>query len=99
MCSIAERTIAGQDFGKLMFEVGLDMLAPGRIEPSITEAQAVCYGRFACLENSVDHYTEDHKVRIGISRLSNGHTRRLGHADAASVLQHCSMVASLSVRC
>jgi hypothetical protein len=27
--SIAERTLAGQDFGKFIFEVSFDMLAPG----------------------------------------------------------------------
>jgi endo-1,4-beta-xylanase len=38
----AFQAIRLEQFGKLMFKVGLGMLAPGRMKPSITEAQAVC---------------------------------------------------------
>jgi hypothetical protein len=38
---MAERTLAGQDFGNGIFKAGFDMLAPGMTESSITNAQSV----------------------------------------------------------
>ncbi len=43
-CSIAERAVAGQDFGNLTFDAEFDMLAPGMTESGITNALVLCYG-------------------------------------------------------
>jgi len=42
MWSMAEGTLAGQDFGKGIVKAGFDILAPGMTEASITNAQDVC---------------------------------------------------------
>jgi hypothetical protein len=42
MRSMAERTLAGQDFGNGIVKAGFDILAPGMAEASITEALDVC---------------------------------------------------------
>jgi hypothetical protein len=39
---MAERTLAGQDFGNGIVKAGFDILAPGMAEVSITEALDVC---------------------------------------------------------
>ena len=39
---MAERALAGQDFGNGIIKVEFDMLAPGMTEPSITDALDVC---------------------------------------------------------
>jgi hypothetical protein len=39
---MAERTLAGQDFGNGIVKGEFDMLAPGMIEASITDALDVC---------------------------------------------------------
>jgi hypothetical protein len=39
---MAERTLAGQDFGNGIIKVEFDMLAPGMTEASITDALDVC---------------------------------------------------------
>jgi hypothetical protein len=39
---MAERTLAGQDFGNGIVKAGFDILAPGMIEASITDALNVC---------------------------------------------------------
>jgi hypothetical protein len=39
---VAERTLAGQDFGNGIVKAGFDMLAPGMTETSITDALDVC---------------------------------------------------------
>jgi len=40
--SMAERTLAGQDFGNGIEEAGFNMLAPGMTESNITDALGVC---------------------------------------------------------
>ena len=62
-CSIAERTVAGQDFGNWSFKAVSDMLTPVRTESSITDDCVLCYEKSEVLENSVDHYnTTAHEV-------------------------------------
>jgi hypothetical protein len=39
---MAERTLAGQDFGNGIVKVEFDMLAPGMTEANITDALDVC---------------------------------------------------------
>jgi hypothetical protein len=39
---MAERTLAGQDFGNGIDKAEFDMLAPGRTESSITDDLDVC---------------------------------------------------------
>jgi hypothetical protein len=39
---MAERTLAGHNFGNGIVKAGFDMLAPGMIESSITDALGVC---------------------------------------------------------
>jgi hypothetical protein len=39
---MAERTLAGQDFGNGIVKAEFDMLAPGMTESSITDALDVC---------------------------------------------------------
>jgi hypothetical protein len=39
---MAERTLAGHDFGNGIVKVEFDMLAPGITEPSITDALEMC---------------------------------------------------------
>jgi hypothetical protein len=39
---MAERTLAGQDFGNGMEAAGFDMLAPGMTESNMTGALGVC---------------------------------------------------------
>lgn len=47
MCSMAERTTVGQDFGSVIGNAEFDMLTPGMMESSITVGQSVFYGNFA----------------------------------------------------
>jgi hypothetical protein len=39
---MAERTLAGQDFGNGIDNAGFDMLAPGMAESNITDYLGVC---------------------------------------------------------
>jgi hypothetical protein len=39
---MAERTLAGHDFGSEIVKVEFDMLAPGMTETSITDALELC---------------------------------------------------------
>jgi hypothetical protein len=39
---MAERTLAGQDFGNGIVKAGFDILAPGITESSITDELSVC---------------------------------------------------------
>ncbi len=54
---MAERTLAGQDFGNGIVKAGFDILAPGMAEASITEALDVCWEQSANREKSLDHFT------------------------------------------
>ena len=51
---MAERTLAGQDFGNGIIKAEFDMLAQGMTEPSITDGLDVCWGQSANREKSRD---------------------------------------------
>ena len=51
---MAERTLAGQDFGNGIVKAEFDMLAPGMTEASIIDALDVCWGQSANREKSRD---------------------------------------------
>jgi hypothetical protein len=54
---MADRTTAGQDFGKWGFKAAFDMLGSSGNEPSLTDILAARCDRFAIPEKSLDQFT------------------------------------------
>jgi hypothetical protein len=55
---MAERTLAGQDFGNEIEKAGFDMLAPEMTESNITDALGWCWRKSRNREKSMDHFTD-----------------------------------------
>jgi hypothetical protein len=65
--SIAEHTLAGQDFGNWIFVEENDMLAPPLEECNITNDHAACYRQIGVLEKSLGQYSRRRRRRFSFS--------------------------------